>query len=101
MAASAALAWHIMRIQSTSHQTEAGQVSRQTHLYLESNRALSQGLVAQVEAFIGGIPAPLGIGTVILANGHRVKGFICEKMAEDGAEDISGFGGWRNYLANR
>ena len=45
------------------------------------------------------IPAPLGIGTLLLADGRRVKGFICEAWALEGATDITEFGGWRDYLA--
>jgi allophanate hydrolase len=41
----------------------------------------------------------LSIGTVILAEGHSVKGFLLEAAAAQGARDISSFGGWRNYLA--
>ncbi|WP_420997383.1 allophanate hydrolase [Cupriavidus sp. 30B13] len=51
--------------------------------------------------FVAEVPAPLGIGTVTLADGRQVKGFICEPraLAEDGgARDITAFGGWRAYL---
>ncbi|WP_291743370.1 allophanate hydrolase [Bauldia sp.] len=48
--------------------------------------------------FVSGIPSPLGIGTVKLADGTAVKGFLCEPAAIDGARDISDFGGWRAYL---
>jgi allophanate hydrolase len=47
--------------------------------------------------FVAGVPAPLGIGTVELDDGQWVKGFICEPLGLTGAEDISGFGGWRAY----
>jgi allophanate hydrolase len=46
-----------------------------------------------------GIPAPLGIGTVTLADGRQVKGFLCEAAATAGARDITAFGGWRAYRA--
>ncbi|MBE7635265.1 allophanate hydrolase [Sneathiella sp. P13V-1] len=49
-------------------------------------------------AFIDNIPSPLGIGTVTLANGEEVKGFICESKGKVGAEDITKFGGWRAFL---
>ena len=49
--------------------------------------------------FIAGVPAPLGIGTLSLADGTRVKGFLCEAAGTDGAEDITRFGGWRAYVA--
>ena len=44
------------------------------------------------------IPAPLGIGTVTLADGRTVKGFLCETYATIGVEDITAFGGWRAWL---
>ncbi len=48
--------------------------------------------------FVAAIPGPLGIGSVGLESGEMVKGFLCEEYAVKGAEDISGFGGWRGYL---
>ena len=52
-------------------------------------------------SFVAGIPAPLGIGKVELADGRMVPGFICEGMGIEGATDITHFGGWRAYLAAR
>ena len=49
-------------------------------------------------SFVALIPAPLGIGTVTLADGRTVKGFLCEAYATLGAEDITVFGGWRAWL---
>ena len=49
-------------------------------------------------AFVAAIPPPLGIGTVSLADGEQVKGFLCEAHAVAGAMDITHHGGWRNYL---
>jgi allophanate hydrolase len=49
--------------------------------------------------FVAGVPSPLCIGTVSLANGEAVKGFLCEPAAIHGAEDITRYGGWRAYLA--
>jgi allophanate hydrolase len=49
-------------------------------------------------SFVAGIPAPLGIGTLTLADGRRVQGFVCEATACAGAIDITKYGGWRNYL---
>jgi allophanate hydrolase len=49
-------------------------------------------------SFVAGIPAPLGIGTLTLADGQAVQGFLCERYAIANAEDISRFGGWRGYL---
>jgi allophanate hydrolase len=48
--------------------------------------------------FVAAVPPPLCIGTITLENGRRVKGFLCEPVALDGAEDISAHGGWRAYL---
>jgi allophanate hydrolase len=50
--------------------------------------------------FVSRIPAPLGIGTLKLADGTTVKGFLCEQVATEGARDISAFGGWRAYTAS-
>jgi hypothetical protein len=49
--------------------------------------------------FVAGIPAPLCIGTLILADGTTPKGFLVEPEGLHGAEDITRFGGWRAYLA--
>jgi allophanate hydrolase len=57
--------------------------------------------VEQVGSFIAGIPAPLGIGKLELADGSEVPGFICEGHATAGATDITPLGGWRAYLATR
>ncbi|TCL05909.1 allophanate hydrolase [Sodalis ligni] len=50
-------------------------------------------------AFVADVPPPLGIGSVELANGQWIKGFICESAGLTGAVDITGFKGWRNYRA--
>ena len=47
--------------------------------------------------FVAAIPPPLGIGTVELADGSHVAGFIAEPRALDGAADITHHGGWRAY----
>jgi allophanate hydrolase len=49
-------------------------------------------------SFVLGVPSPLSIGTIELDDGPPVHGFLCEALATAGAEDISRFGGWRNYL---
>ena len=51
--------------------------------------------------FLEEIPAPLGLGTLTLADGRQVTGFICEPRALQDAEDVTGFGGWRAYIASR
>jgi allophanate hydrolase len=50
-------------------------------------------------AFVARIPAPLGIGTLRLADGTTPKGFVVEAEAVRGATDVSGYGGWRAFLA--
>ena len=52
-------------------------------------------------SFVAEVPPPLAIGTLVLADGTSVKGFVCEPAAVAGAEDITAFGGWRAYLASR
>ncbi len=56
--------------------------------------------LAQVGSFLALVPAPLGLGSLTLADGRSVHGFICEPLALQGACDISSFGGWRAYLAS-
>ena len=56
--------------------------------------------LAQVGSFLALIPQPLGLGSIELASGERVHGFVCESVALGGARDISSFGGWRAYLAS-
>jgi allophanate hydrolase len=51
--------------------------------------------------FVASVPWPLAIGTVALADGRRVKGFICEADAVAGAREITAHGGWRAYRASR
>jgi allophanate hydrolase len=51
--------------------------------------------------FVAGIPAPLGIGTLRLADDTAPKGFLVEAAGLDGAADITQCGGWRGYLADR
>jgi allophanate hydrolase len=43
------------------------------------------------------VTAPLAIGTVTLADGTLVKGFVCESAGA--GEDISAWGGWRAFRA--
>ena len=49
--------------------------------------------------FVAAVPPPLSIGTVRLADGRGVKGFIVEAADVDGAREISAFGGWRAFVA--
>ncbi|HWL21950.1 MAG TPA: allophanate hydrolase [Bradyrhizobium sp.] len=49
--------------------------------------------------FVAAVPSPLSIGTIRLADGRSVKGFIVEAAALGSARDISEFSGWRAYMA--
>ncbi|MFU2327336.1 allophanate hydrolase [Pseudomonas sp. NFX98] len=53
---------------------------------------------SELGSFLTGIPAPLGLGKVQLADGRWESGFICEAYGLEGATDISHLGGWRAYL---
>jgi allophanate hydrolase len=57
--------------------------------------------LSQVGSFLAMIPHPLGLGSIELADGRWVKGFICEGAGLVGAQDISHFGGWRAFMAHR
>lgn len=47
--------------------------------------------------FVAGLPQPMGIGRVTLADGSEVAGFLCERFALDGAREITEYGGWRAF----
>jgi allophanate hydrolase len=51
--------------------------------------------------FVAAIPPPLSIGTVRLADGRGVKGFLVEAADISGARDISAFGSWRAFMAEK
>jgi allophanate hydrolase len=55
----------------------------------------------QVGSFLAGIPSPLGLGKVQLADGSSVTGFICEANAVVGAQHITHLGGWRAHLSSQ
>lgn len=55
--------------------------------------------MAAFGSFVAEVPPPLAIGTVTLADGSLVKGFVAEPRAMTGAEDITALGGWRAYIA--
>jgi allophanate hydrolase len=59
--------------------------------------ALSAGSFGK---FVAAIPPPLSIGTIRLADGRGVKGFLVEPAAVNGARDISAFNGWRAFMAD-
>lgn len=52
-------------------------------------------------AFMVQIASPLCIGTVLLEDGSSVYGFLCESDALKGAEEITAYGGWRNFIASQ
>ena len=56
---------------------------------------------SELGSFLTGIPTPLGLGKVQLADGRWESGFICEPYGLEGATDISHLGGWRAYLQSR
>ncbi|WP_426443060.1 allophanate hydrolase [Bradyrhizobium genosp. P] len=51
--------------------------------------------------FVAAIPPPLSIGTIRLADGREAKGFLVEPAAINGAKDISAYGGWRAFVAEK
>ena len=51
--------------------------------------------------FVVSLPPPMVIGKVRLDDGRLVPGFLCESCAAEGATDITGYGGWRAYVASR
>lgn len=57
--------------------------------------------LARFGEFVAEIPAPLGIGSLELADGRWVKGFICEPAALDDATDITEFKGWRHWVGRK
>ncbi len=51
--------------------------------------------------FVAAIPPPLSIGTVRLDDGRGIKGFLVEAVDVGAARDISAFGGWRAFMAEK
>ncbi|MER5598903.1 allophanate hydrolase [Streptomyces sp. NPDC002265] len=47
---------------------------------------------------LAALPRPMALGSVELADGSRVPGFLCEPGALSDSEDITSYGGWRTYL---
>jgi allophanate hydrolase len=54
-----------------------------------------------VGSFLNAIPPPLALGTVRLADGSAVKGFVCEPYGIEGAREITHLGGWRKYVEKK
>ncbi len=57
--------------------------------------------VARFGEFVARVSAPLCIGQLELAGGRWVHGFLCEAHAALEAEEITAFGGWRNFQRAR
>ena len=53
---------------------------------------------AALGTFLTMIPAPLALGTVSLADGRDLTGFVSEPRATNGATEITRFGGWRAFV---
>ncbi len=51
-------------------------------------------------SFVTLVAPPQSIGTLTLADGRAVQGFLCEALATEGARDITHLGGWRAYIAS-
>ncbi len=51
-----------------------------------------------VGSFLALVPPPLALGSVELAGGDWVHGFVCEGHALVGARDVTDHGGWRAYI---
>ena len=56
--------------------------------------------LAAVGSFLALIPPPLGLGSLELADGRWVHGFICEAHALAAAREVTSFGGWRAFVAS-
>jgi allophanate hydrolase len=50
--------------------------------------------------FVNAIPAPMAIGTIRLADGRSIKGFLVEPEVLGDARDITSYGGWRAYMVD-
>lgn len=57
--------------------------------------------LASFGSFVAEVPPPLAIGTVTLADGSSVKGFVAEPRALTGAQDITHLGGWRAFIGGQ
>lgn len=48
---------------------------------------------------LAALPRPMTLGSVQLADGSTVPGFLCEPSALKAAKDITPYGGWRSYVS--
>jgi allophanate hydrolase len=53
--------------------------------------------LAAFGSFVASVPPPLAIGTIQIADGDWVKGFVCEPRGFAKALEITSFGGWKAY----
>src|SRR5690606_10318481 len=51
--------------------------------------------------FLSALPAPMTLGAITLSDGESVIGFSCTADALEGAREITEFGSWPEYLAQR
>lgn len=51
-------------------------------------------------SFVDGIPAPLGIGKILLSDRSEVSGFLCEGYVTSGCQEISELRSWRTFCRN-
>ena len=56
--------------------------------------------MAALGSFLALVKAPLGLGSVELADGTVAHGFLCEAHRLAAAVDITSYGGWRSYLTH-
>lgn len=54
--------------------------------------------LSEVGGLLASIPGPLGLGSLDLADGRTVQGFICEAVGTSGAENITHLKSWRIYI---
>ena len=57
-------------------------------------------LAAALGALLAGVPAPLSIGRVTLADGEEVAGFLCEDAARPARSTSPSTAGGGAYLAD-
>jgi allophanate hydrolase len=53
---------------------------------------------AGLASLLAELPAPMALGRVTLDDRSEVVGFLCEPAALTDAQDITAYGGWREFL---
>ncbi|MCV2502595.1 MAG: allophanate hydrolase, partial [Neisseriaceae bacterium] len=56
---------------------------------------------AQFGSFVDDVFLPFGIGKVQTIDGRWVNGFICEGYIAESSQEITQFGSWKKYMAQR